>query len=148
MGRLMWQIEHLQSLHGARSRRSDHLIVGAIGRAFLDAPTWVYRPAFAFCAALDIALLERRVSGEAFLRWTQGGMLAFSAGDILHRRDGSGCIQVIKAAPIARAGESGRVDLGRVAFQIYALRDARYHPAEQGSGTQLDFLRVLIGGGP
>lgn len=144
----MWQIEHLQSLHNARPRRSDHLIVGTIGRDFLDASTWVYRPVFAFCAALDIALLERRVGGEPFLRWTQGGMLSFSAGDIIHRRDAGGCVQVFQAAPITRAGESGRVDPGYVAFRVYAIGESGYHQTRQGSGTQLDFLRVLIGGGP
>lgn len=109
---------------------------------------WAYAVPYAFREALDIRFLLRMEHKQEVMRWTQGPLLAFSAGDVLHRCDGSGCVQVVFARPMAR-GQSlaaHSLDPGYVGCHLCDGPAGDMQLAAFWEGTQLDFLRGLISG--
>lgn len=153
--------DHLRGLiRGTRVRRSLDLIIDGCGGLDVDdagwwnTGGWAYAVPLAFRDALDIRYIERKARGVSMMRWTQGPLIGFAQGDVLHRNDGAGCVQVTRAFAMGLEGiedESGRLVArrvlpGEVHARRYEVRDGRWAPVAGWSGSQWEFLDALITG--
>lgn len=139
----------LNSLRSLSSKRSLVLL----REHSVGDPEWSYWVPPCFNAALDIKLTARMIEGKQVSVWTQGGLLAFSAGDVLHLQSSGGhvdsleCVQVVSATPDYFADDSGFLP-GNVEFDVIVRPDLRspYRTIRRDSLSQLDFLKLLIWG--
>mgnify|MGYP007004377561 CR=1 FL=1 len=116
-------------------------------------PEWSYWVPPSFNSALDIKLTARIIEGKQVTVWTQGGLLAFSGGDVLHLQSNGGCsdslecVQVVSSTPDYYADDTGFIS-GRVEFDVFVRPDTQspYRAVRRDSLSQLDFVKLLIWG--
>lgn len=94
---------------------------------------WVYRVPAAFRDALGIEWAQRMVNGAPSWMWVQVPALRFKRGDLLHRGDGAGAVQVLSAEPGSESSP------GAVTWLLFGAAEV---PATE-VGTQDEFCWLL-----
>jgi hypothetical protein len=132
------------------SKRSDKLVVGRISEeapgCFPHTDWWAFQVGLHFREALDIRYLERKVFGQSVNKWTQGPLLRFDVGDIVHRRDGRHLVQVTFAQPMGWDTAINEMYEGVVTFDEFDMAGESPSRLRSDTTTQMDFLHLLIYG--
>ncbi|HDZ9327767.1 TPA: hypothetical protein RUZ39_001667 [Vibrio cholerae] len=132
-------------------RLTKNLIVPSVsydkskGTGSLNNEHWVFCVTYAFRDALDLAFQRRIEHKKTVHIWTQGPMISFKEGDLLHHKSGSIALQVKHAAAMAWDSDKNKMYYGYVNYQIFDFEKKTYMK-EDKTCTQLEFLDVLING--
>ena len=146
----MNELEHLRSMSGGKIRRKTELIVPSVTysgmEGSLNNEAWAFSVPYAFRDALDIKYEERKKNKQSYMVWTQGPLLRFRDGDMLHTKDQTRTVQVDTATPISWEKKKGGMYQGSVAYSEYSPASAPYKKLASYSCTQMQFLALLIYG--
>ena len=146
----MNELEHLRSMWAAKIRRTTQLIVPQVtydGReGSLNNDSWVFKVHFSFRSALDIKFEERKKDKKPYMVWTQGPLLSFKEGDLVHSKDGFRAVQIQSARQMGWDPEKEEMYQGSVDYSDYALSGSSFSKLNEHSCTQMQFLQLLIFG--
>ncbi len=78
--------------------------------------------------------------------WTQGPLLRFKEGDVLHSRDGRRVVQVLSAKQMEWDAAEEKMYQGIVIYLEYAMSGNSLTKLKEHAGTQMQFLQLLING--
>lgn len=143
-------IKHLKEL-GAKpkTRRSTTLIVPKVSFSrdsqSLNNDDWAFHVGYGFRDALDIKLQERVKDKKRIMVWTQGPIISFKEGDLIHSKDDKMSVQVITGTPSAWYADKDTFDQGSVSFTVRGIEELKGIPK---SLSQYEFLQFLIDGNP
>lgn len=151
------QIKLLKSLWKKRTKRSSKLIVPTVTSSTptlsgsLNTDDWAFDVHFAFRDALDISYDERTETKDKkivrrYMLWTQGPIIHFKEGDLIHSMDGKTCVQVKLSNPMGWDQSKDEMYQGIVTFDIFEKSEGKIVPKDSRSTTQMDFLKILISG--
>lgn len=100
----MEELEYLRSMWAEQTKRRGELIVRQVTHdgqeSSLNNDSWAFKVPYAFRDALDIAYEERKKDKKPYMVWTQGPILRFKEGDLIHSKDGCRAVQVTSALPV------------------------------------------------
>ena len=145
----MNEITLLKSMWGQKARRKVDLIspISVInGKTLFDNSHWHYNVHFSFREAIDIRLEERKNDKKPYLVWTQGPIISFKEGDLIHSNDGCRSVQVKYALPMGWDGSKGEMYEGVVTYSLFENSEGEIHQIGQESCSQMRFLELLITG--
>ena len=146
----MKEISHLKTMWGPKIRRSTELIVprvtftGADGS--LHNEDWHFQVPYAFRDALDIEYEERKKNKIPYMIWTQGPILDFKVGDMLHEKNGDITIQIQFANPVGWDSVKKEMYEGNVIYEKLRERNGKMEKLEKITCSQVKFLQFLIYG--
>lgn len=148
--RSLWPRHDKKKNAWVRVPRSTELIVPRVefagGQGHLQNEHWAYVVDYPFSDAIDIKF-EQRVQGDkSWMVWTQGPLLRFGVGDILHRRDRKGMVQVQFATPMGWDAQTNDMYQGAVVYDEFSSDGGTFKPKRRVSATQMQFLGLLITG--
>jgi hypothetical protein len=112
----------------------------------LNNDSWAFKVTYAFRDALDIKYEERKTKKESYMIWTQGPLLRFKEGDILHSRDGRRAVQVLSAKKMEWDSDKEEIYQGLVVYFEYELSANSFTKVKDRACTQMQFLQLLIDG--
>lgn len=145
----MNEAEHLKSMWQPKARRSIELIAPVCvenNKSVLNNNHWCYKVHFAFREALDIRIEERKKEKKPYLVWTQGPIISFKEGDLIHSNDGYHSVQVKFAQPMGWDGARHEMYEGVVTYSLYSNSNGKISEVAQESCSQMQFLEILIKG--
>jgi len=147
----MNELEHLRSMWAPNTKRKTELIVPNItyGRQenSLNNDSWIFRVNYSFRDALDIKYEERKKDKKPYMIWTQGPLLSFKEGDLVHSKDERRAVQVLFATKMAWDSEKGEMYQGIVAYSEFIVSANSFSKLNtNNSCTQMQFLQLLISG--
>lgn len=133
-----------------KKNREANLIVPEITYSGQDGSlnndSWAFKVTYSFRDALDIKYEERKINKEAYMVWTQGPLLRFKEGDVLHSRDGRRVVQVLSAKQMEWDAAEEKMYQGIVIYLEYAMSGNSLTKLKEHAGTQMQFLQLLING--
>ena len=146
----MSEFELLKSMWASKVKRKTDLIVPQItysgGLGSLNNDYWIFSIPFAFRAALDIKHEQRMKNKKAYMVWTQGPIISFKEGDLIHSQDKSRALQIKEAKAISWDVVNNEMSQGYLLFDEYKLNNAVVIEVKQNKCTQMQFLELLIYG--
>lgn len=146
----MRELELLRSMWGQKIRRKLELIVPEVTysgtEGSLNNEFWAFKVPYAFRDALDIKYEERKRNKQSYMVWTQGPLLRFRAGDLMHSKDNSRGVQVNLATPIIWDTKEDAMFEGSVTYLEYSTVVSSYGKVQTKACTQMQFLELLIHG--
>lgn len=146
----MNETEHLKSMWAAKIKRKLNLIVPKVtydeSEGSLHNDSWAFKVPYAFRDALDIKFEERIKDKEPYMVWTQGPILNFKEGDMLHSKDGVRAVQILSAAPMGWDSKEAKMNEGAVFYSEYAVAKNSFLKLRDRNCTQMQFLQMLIHG--
>lgn len=145
------EILHLEKLRSADTDRSTHLIVGDISRVngegvFDGNEHWAFDVGYAFRSALDITYDQRQKKNVKYMVWTQGPLLRFDVGDLIHSKDGFRAVAVTYAMPMGWDVKADSMYEGIVSYDTFDMTGEGPTKLSSATTTQVGFLRLLICG--
>ncbi len=121
----MNELEHLRSMWASKTKRKTQLIVSQVtydGReGSLNNDSWVFKVHFSFRSALDIKYEERKRDKKPYMVWTQGSLLSFKEGDLLHSKDRCRAVRVQFARQMGWDSEKEEMYQGSVDYSDYVV---------------------------
>ncbi len=112
----------------------------------LDNESWAFKVTYAFRDALDIKYEERKKDKKPYMVWTQGPLLRFKDGDLIHSKDGCRSVQVQFAQPMGWDSAKNEMYQGSIVYCDYVTRGNSMSKLNDHSCTQMQFLHLLIHG--
>jgi hypothetical protein len=151
MDRECKEIAHLKTMWGQQTRRSTHLIIGEILErdnvgSFDGNKHWFFSVGYAFRNALDITYDQRQTDHVKYMVWTQGPLLRFAVGDVLHAKSESMAVAVTYAMPMGWDVEASSMYEGIVAYDIFDESEDEIKKVGKQTTSQMGFLNLLING--
>ena len=146
----MTELEHLKSMWSTKTKRSTKLIIpqvtykNSIGS--LNNDNWFFHVPYAFREALDIKFEERKKDKKSYMVWTQGPIISFKEGDILHSKDKNQTIQIRFANQMGWDTSKEEMYQGSVVYSEYTTSNNTLIKQAEHSCTQMQFLQLLING--
>jgi len=140
----------LKSMWGPKIRRKTELIVpqvtyeNAVGS--LNNESWSFRVPYAFREALDIKYEERKKNKKPYMVWTQGPILSFKEGDLIHSKDGKRSVQVMFANQMGWDTGKDEMYQGNVVYTEYEASGGKLSKIGEHTCTQMQFLQLMIVG--
>ncbi len=107
---------------------------------------WEFIVPYGFREAVDIKYEKRMKDKNPYYVWTQGPILSFKEGDLLHHRSGKNAVQVQFACSMGWDPDKDEMYLGSVVFDSFEINDQKYKKTNRTQCTQMDFLQLLIHG--
>jgi hypothetical protein len=146
----MNELEHLRSMWARKIKRQTDLIVPKVTydgwEGSLNNESWEFKVTYAFRDALDIKYEERKKSKKTYMLWTQGPILRFKDGDLIHSKDGKRAVQVQFAQPMGWDSTNNEMYQGSVVYSEFAVSGNSLSKTSERSCTQMQFLQLLIHG--
>lgn len=146
----MTELEHLKSMWSTKTKRSTKLIIPQVtyknSVGSLNNDNWFFRVPYAFREALDIKFEERKKDKKSYMVWTQGPIISFKEGDILHSKDKSQTIQIRFANQMGWDTSKEEMYQGSVVYSEYTTSNNTLIKQAEHSCTQMQFLQLLING--
>lgn len=146
----MKELEHLKSMWASKVNRKTDLIVPKVTYSRLEGSlnnsSWAFSVSFAFRSALDIKYEQRKKNKKAYMVWTQGPLLSFKEGDLIHSQDKLCAVQVRIAKPISWDIEKKEMYEGYLLFDEFKFNNSVLFETKQYTCTQMQFLEILIHG--
>jgi hypothetical protein len=146
----MNELEYLKSLWGPKAKRKTDLIVPQItyenNEGSLNNESWAYNVSYAFREALDIRLEQRMRNSVPYKIWTQGPLLSFKDGDLIHSQDGKKSVQVLFAREMGWDSIKEEMYQGSVVYTEFGLSGNSLTKRSEHTCTQMQFLQLLIFG--
>lgn len=146
----MNKLDHLKSMWGPKAKRKTDLIVPQVtyedGQGSLNNDLWAFNVTYAFRDALDIKYEERKKNKKPYMVWTQGPILSFKEGDVIHSKDGKRSVQVRFANQMGWDANKEEMYPGSVVYSEYAVSGNSLSKAGEHTCTQMQFLQLLISG--
>ena len=146
----MNELNHLKSMWGPKVKRKADLIVPKVsyedGQGSLNNDSWAFNVTYAFREALDIKYEERKKNNRLYKVWTQGPIISFKEGDILHSKDGKRSVQVRFAQQMGWDANKEQMYQGSVVYSTYDVSGDSLTKAREHTCTQMQFLQLLIYG--
>lgn len=146
----MNEIEHLKSMWGSKVKRKTDLIVPQVTykdrRGSLHNDSWAFKVTYSFREALDIKYEERRKNKKPYMVWTQGPIISFKEGDLIHSKNGSRSVQVRIASQMGWDTTKEEMYQGNVIYSEYAASGNSVSKPAEHTCTQMEFLQLLING--
>jgi hypothetical protein len=134
----------------ATVKRTTVLIVSEVTyyerKGSLNNESWVFIVGYSFRDALNIKFEERKKNKNAYMVWTQGPLLSFKEGDMIHSKDGKRIVQVRFADPMGWDAATNEMYQGSVFYSEYMPSDNTYLKLNEHTCTQMQFLQLLIHG--
>ena len=135
---------------GPKVKRKTDLIVPQVtyedGQGSLNNDSWAFKVTYVFRDALDIKYEERKKNKEPYMVWTQGPILSFKDGDMIHSKDGNRSIQVRFANQMGWDATKEEMSPGSVVYSEYAVSGNSHSKLGEHTCTQMQFLQLLIHG--
>jgi hypothetical protein len=100
---------------------------------------WSFNVGYAFREALDLIFMDRMRNKRKVNLWTQGALISFKEGDLIHSRCGQRSVQVKYATPMGWDEAKNDMYYGVVTYHERGKPESKHV-------TQLDFLSMLING--
>lgn len=146
----MNELKHLISMWSPKVKRKTDLIIPEVTYSELEGTlnncSWVFNVSFAFRSALDIKYEQRKKDKKAYMVWTQGPLIGFKEGDLIHSQDGLRALQVRIAKPISWDIEKKEMYQGYLLFDELKFSNSVVFEIKQYTCTQMQFLEILIYG--
>lgn len=146
----MNELDHLKSMWSANVKRKTVLIVPQVSyhenEGSLNNEAWAFNVGYAFRDALDIRFEERKKNKKSYMVWTQGPILSFKEGDMIHSRDGKRIVQVRFANQMGWDSAKNEMYQGSVVYSEYMPSNNSYLKLNELTCTQMQFLQLLIHG--
>lgn len=146
----MYELDLLKSMWGFKAKRKTELIVQRVtyldGQGSLNNDSWAFKVTYAFRETLDIKYEERKKNKKPYMVWTQGPILSFKEGDLIHSSDGRRFIQVRFANQMGWDTNKEEMYQGSVVYSENAGSGNSIHRASEHTCTQMQFLQLLISG--
>lgn len=101
---------------------------------------------FGFRDALDIKYEERRRNKKPYMIWTQGPILSFKEGDMIHSGDKKRTLQVRYANQMGWDESKSEMNQGSVFYSAYTTSNNEIAKIGDHTCTQMQFLQLLIAG--
>lgn len=127
-------------------KRVKTLIISPTAEERLDAEHWHFIVKRGFRDAFDILKTSRVQGGKIIESWTQGPIIRFKEGDMLHSKCGKFCVQVKFYNDMGWDPVRNDLDEGTIVYKIYKKDDGKFIHLEEKSTTQYGFLNVIING--
>ena len=144
----MNELEHLKSMWCEKVKRSTKLIVPDVTYenmvGSLNNAHWAFKVPYAFREALDIKYEQRIKGKESHKIWTQGPILGFKEGDLLHSKNSTKAVQVQFANPMGWDKQNNEMFQGSVYYTEYKISDSKYTETQRKTSNQMLFLQLLI----
>lgn len=146
----MKELDHLQKMWASKIKRSTDLIVPEVTHEGLNGSLnneyWFFNVKYAFREALDIKYEERKKNKKPYMVWTQGPILSFKEGDLIHSNDGQRAVQVQFANQMGWDSAKQQMYVGSVSYFEMSVSDGFFNKISEQSCTQMQFLQLLIYG--
>lgn len=147
----MNELNHLRSMWAANVKRRTELIVPQITydgqENSLNNDSWAFKVHYSFRDALDIKYEERKKDKKPYMIWTQGPILSFKEGDLIHSKDGHRAVQVRCATQMGWDSERAEMYQGSVSYSEFIVSGNSVSKLNKDeSCTQMQFLQLLISG--
>lgn len=104
---------------------------------------WHFIVGYGFREALDLLFMERVRNKKKIGLWSQGCIISFKEGDLIHSRCGQRSVQVKFAAPMGWDEAKNEMYYGTV---TYNERNIEKGSMQSHTLNQLEFLTMLIEG--
>ncbi|MFV0449819.1 MAG: hypothetical protein ACK5MF_15405 [Vibrio sp.] len=128
-------------------KRVKTLIIPPEATDRLDAEHWHFVVKRGFRDAFDILKTTKIQNGKIVESWTQGPIIRFKEGDILHSKCGQFCVQVKFYNDMGWDLALNDLDEGTIVYKIYSKEaDEKFVYVEEKTTTQYGFLNVIING--
>ena len=141
---------HLRTMWSSKIKRSTVLIVPTVtyqdGEGSLNNDSWAFKVGYEFRDALDIKYEERKKNKKPYMIWTQGPILSFKEGDMLHSRDEKRTVQVRYANQMGWDEPRAEMHQGSVFYSEYVTSGISITKIGDHTCTQMQFLQLLISG--
>ncbi|MAW08354.1 MAG: hypothetical protein CME61_08780 [Halobacteriovoraceae bacterium] len=146
----MNEITHLKKMWKPRAKRSAKTIADPVSLKGLEGSLsndhWAFNVTYAFRDALDIRYDMRVINKRKTPLWTQGPLIGFKDGDLIHTRDKHRAVQVRFAQPMGWDRDKNCMYTGSVVFTEFNIQEGRPTEIAQHTCTQMEFLELLISG--
>lgn len=146
----MNELEHLRSMWKPKVKRKTDLIISQVTHSGLEGSlnnsSWVFSVGYAFRGALDIKYEQRKKDKKAYMVWTQGPLLSFKEGDLIHSQNKLRALQVRIAKPISWDIEKKEMYQGYLVFDEFKFNNGAVFETKQYTCSQMQFLEILIHG--
>lgn len=146
----MNELTLLKSMWAEKIKRKTDLIVPRVTHdgkeGSLNNESWAFTVPYAFRDALNIAYEERKKDKKPYMVWTQGPILSFKEGDLVHSKDGCRAVQISFARPMTWDSAKNAMHQGSVVYSEYVLSGNAYSKLHERSCSQMQFLQLLIQG--
>jgi hypothetical protein len=146
----MNELEHLRCMWAVKVKRKTELIVPQVTfdgkEGSLNNDSWAFNVTYSFRDALDIKHEERKRNKKSYWVWTQGPILSFKEGDLVHSKDGNRAVKVRYANRMGWDSNNEEMYQGRVVYTEYVRAGNSFSRLKEHTCTQMQFLQLLIDG--
>jgi hypothetical protein len=144
------ELVYLKSMWAHKVRRKTELIVPEVtyhnNQGSLNNESWAFKVPYAFREALDIKFEQRKKNKKPYMVWTQGPILSFKDGDLIHTKDGKRAVQVQFASQMGWDPITDEMYQGSVVYYEYDTSETSPIKTNEYTCTQMQFLQLLITG--
>lgn len=144
------EFELLETMWKPRPNRSTELIVPKVtyenNSGNLHNSHWAFNVGFVFRSALGLRYEQRMKNKKPYMVWTQGPIIDFRAGDLLHIKTGEKSVQVNYALPMGWDVETESMYLGVLNYDVFEKNMSGWAKVRTEKSDQMAFLKLLING--